>query len=58
MRAGIPLRHPERSKMSFVEKSYSESGGTEPKDLGETATTIPNFYPLRASRSPPPVWRI
>lgn len=44
MRAGIPpFRHPERSKMSFVEKSYSESGGTEPKDLGETATTIPYF---------------
>ena len=44
MRTGIPLFVILSGvKLSFVEKSYSESGGTEPKDLGETATTIPYF---------------
>ena len=37
-----PFRHPERSKMPFVREVVFRKLGTEPKDLGEAATFIPN----------------
>lgn len=47
MRAGIPLFVILSGvKCRLLRNRIQKAGGTEPKDLGETATTIPNFYPL------------